>query len=180
GEQRIVFTIIGDGEEKTKIQKYVKNKNLEQHVKFLPFIPSDMVREYMDAADAFVIGSNFYEGWGAVVNEAMSSCCVPVVSHSVGSAAYLISNGANGLIYPLGNIKALEKCLRTLIEKDDVRASMALSAYKTVTELWCAPVAVNRFVKLCSGILSGECCGVQYETGPISRAEIIKNNWIDK
>lgn len=180
GTENISFSIMGDGEEKKNIEEYVKKHKLEKYIKFLPFMPSDKVREYMDRADVFVMGSNFNEGWGAVVNEAMSSCCVPVVSHSVGSAAYLVSHGKNGFVYPLGNVKMLAKYLKILLEDDSTRATIASSAYKTVTEIWCAPVAVERFVKFCKNYLHSGNIGSLHDVGPMSPARALKNNWIKR
>ena len=180
GKGNITFTIIGDGEEKANIASYIEKRGLKSHIEFLPFVPSDKVREYMDSADAFVMGSDFHEGWGAVVNEAMSSCCVPIVSHAVGSAAYLVSNGKNGFVYPMGNAKAIECCLRSIIDDYNFQKSMAIAAYKTVTETWCAPVAVDRFVEFCEKINSTGSYKSEHESGPMSQAQVIKNDWIKK
>ena len=39
------------------------------------------------------------EGWGAVVNEAMSSGCAVVADAEAGSVPYLIENSKDGFIY---------------------------------------------------------------------------------
>lgn len=162
------FTIIGEGECAAEIKNYVETNDLSDRVTMLPFMSPDEVRKYMDKADIFVFGSNFYEGWGAVVNEAMNSACATVVSHAVGSAAYLIRNGENGYVYKFADVNELTEKLKTLVCDQELRESFGKEAYKTVTELWTAPVAAERFVKLCETIYQGEDYRSRYESGPCS------------
>ncbi len=180
GVTNFCFTIIGDGEQKTQIEKYVKKHRMEQYIRLLPFVPAKEVRQYMDSADIYVFSSNFYEGWGAVVNEAMDSACAMVVSHAVGSAPYLIENGKNGLIYPCGDVKRLAAVLNSLISDVVYRESLATEAYKTITQKWTAQVAADRLLQLYSSIKSGDTCYVPFSEGICSRAEPLKNNWIGR
>lgn len=178
GNKNIHFTIIGDGEEKKNLQAYVQKHNLREYVSFLPFMSPEEVREYMDKADIYIFGSNFYEGWGAVVNEAMNSACAMLVSHAVGSAEYLIRQGENGFVYRCGNIGDLTEKLKFLVENVDMRYRMGQRAYYTLSELWNAKIAVDRFLTLCENdvpVKSG-----LWEDGPCSKAEVVKNNWINK
>ena len=174
------FTIVGDGEQKPKIESYVKKHHMEEYIRILPFVPANEVREYMDRADIYVFSSNMFEGWGAVVNEAMDSACAMVVSHAVGSAPYLIENGKNGLIYPCGNVKKLAEALNSLISDASYREALAIEAYKTITEEWTAKMAADRLLQLYSSIKSGNVPASPFEAGICSRAEALKNNWIHK
>ena len=170
------FTIIGDGPEKNNLQAYVQKNNLQAYVSFLPFIAPEKVRNYMDKADIYIFGSNFYEGWGAVVNEALNSGCAMLVSHAVGSAAYLIKNGESGFVYECGNVKDLSKKIRYLIENKRGRHNIAKNGYATLIELWNADVAVDRLFALYESIKNnGE---VTWIDGPCAKAQIVKNNWI--
>lgn len=171
------FTIVGEGEQKGKIERYIKAHHLEEYIRLLPFVPASEVRQYMDASDIYVFSSNFYEGWGAVVNEAMDSACAMVVSHAVGSAPYLIENGKNGLIYPSGNIIRLTRALETLIIDKDYRESLARAAYKTVTNDWTADEAARRLLSLHSALLTEGKFAEPFLKGVCSKAILLKNNW---
>ena len=160
------FTIIGEGECAVEIKNYVETNDLSDRVTMLPFMSPDEVRKYMDKADIFVFGSNFYEGWGAVVNEAMNSACATVVSHAVGSAAYLIRSGENGYVYKFADVNDLTEKLKALVCNQELRENFGKEAYKTVTELWTASVAAERFIKLCETIERGEDYRSLYESGP--------------
>lgn len=164
------FTIIGDGECAREIQAYVYKNHLEEFIRMLPFIPQEQVREYMDRADIYVLGSNFYEGWGAVVNEAMNSACAVVVSHAVGSAAYLINSGANGYVYRFGNVKELTQRLAELVENAGLRERLGKAAYMTVTQTWTAEVAAHRFLELCRELSAGGDGRNLFPDGPCSSA----------
>ena len=176
GNKNIHFTIIGDGEEKQNLQAYVEKQNLREYVSFLPFMSPEEVRTYMDKADIYIFGSNFYEGWGAVVNEAMNSACAMLVSHAVGSAAYLLRQEENGLIYECGNVKDLAKKLKFLVEDPDKRRLIAKASYNTVTELWNAETAVERLLSLCEK--DDPATSNDWQDGPCSKAQTIKNDWI--
>lgn len=162
------FTIIGDGECAGQIQAYICKNRLEEYIQMLPFMPAEKVREYMDSADIFVFSSNFYEGWGAVVNEAMNSACALVVSHAVGSAAYLIQNGENGYIYRFADIQELTQKLRTLASDKTLCEKFGREAYKTITKLWAAEVAAERFIQLCKTIECGADHSALFGNGPCS------------
>lgn len=162
------FTIVGEGESAEGIKKYVEKYDLSDRVDMLPFTSPERVREYMDRADIFVFSSNFYEGWGAVVNEAMNSACALVVSHAVGSAAYLIRSGENGYVYKFADVGELMEKLKALVNDRELRESFGSEAYKTITELWTAEVAAERFIELCKAIERDEDYRSLYVSGPCS------------
>ena len=176
GIKNIHFTVIGDGEEKPKLQAYVENHGLQEYISFLPFISPEEVRKYMDKANIYIFSSNFYEGWGAVVNEAMNSASSLLVSHAVGSAPYLIEQGENGFVYECGNVKDLSSKLKRLVESKELRYNVGKNAYHTLTELWNADVAADRFLMLCEKLKNSE--KPIWDEGPCSKAKIIKNNWM--
>ena len=162
------FTIVGEGESTAEIRAYIEANDLSDTVTMLPFTSPAGVREHMDKADIFVFGSSFYEGWGAVVNEAMNSACALAVSHAVGSAAYLIRDGENGYVYRFADVDELTERLKALVTDRDLREAFGREAYTTVTELWTAPVAAERLIALCNTITEGGDYRALYESGPCS------------
>ena len=162
------FTVVGEGESAAEIRAYIEANDLSDTVTMLPFMSPAEVRARMDGADIFVFGSSFYEGWGAVVNEAMNSACALAVSHAVGSAAYLIRDGENGYVYRFADVDELTERLKALVTDRDLREAFGREAYKTVTELWAAPVATERLLALCSALANGENGRDLYEGGPCS------------
>ena len=178
GVENINFTIIGDGEEKNCLTQYVEKHNLKNYVTFLPFMSPEEVREYMCKADIFIFSSNFYEGWGAVVNEAMNSVCSLLVSHSVGSSPYLIKQGETGYVYELANVNDLASKLKLLVEDAKLRHNLGKNAYQNLINLWNAETAVDRLLTMFEGFKYN--AGISYADGPLSKAKVLKKNWVHK
>ena len=177
GVKNFHFTIIGDGEQKQEIEDYIKAQSMQEYISILPFIPAEEVRQYMDKADIYVFGSNFYEGWGAVVNEAMDSACAMVVSHAVGSAPYLIENEKNGLLFKSGNIQQLAGKLKQVILDKEYRKQLAINGYRTITQEWTAAIAVERLLQISKALNQDEPNYQLFDGGVCSPAEPLKNNW---
>lgn len=93
------LSMIGVGEQEDNIRRLIKEYGLEDNVKLLGAMKPDDVRSVMLRSEIFLFTSDFNEGWGAVLNEAMNSACAVVASHAIGSAPFLINNGENGYIY---------------------------------------------------------------------------------
>lgn len=94
------------------------------------------VRKYMEKANIFLFTSNYEEGWGAVLNEAMNSGCAVVASHAIGSVPFLINDGVNGYIYKNGNKKELCKLVEMLALSKELREKIGVEAYKTLYNTW--------------------------------------------
>jgi len=170
--------MVGAGEEFEKIKKMASDMNLKRPVEFLGVLKHDEVRKYMEEANIFLFTSDFNEGWGAVLNEAMNSGCAVVASHAIGSVPFLLKHGENGLIYENGNIDDLCKKVISLERDVELRERLGKNAYFTLKNTWNAEVAANRLLKLSENLLKGYVN--EYKDGPCSNAEIIKNNWFKK
>ncbi len=164
------LTMIGDGKEKSRIEKMIKAKNLEDVITLPGSMPPEKVREEMEKAEIFLATSDFQEGWGAVLNEGMNSGCAVVASHAMGSAPYLIKDGENGFLYKSGNAKSLADKAAFLLDNPEKRREMGKAAYETVQNTWNAEEAAKRLLTLVSEADISE-------TGPCSSAAVLKNNW---
>ena len=75
----------------------------------------EKVREEMRKHDVFVMASNAYEGWGAVVNEALEEGMAVIGTYEAGSSATILPRE---VLYHSGDVKALANLLRRLdVEK---------------------------------------------------------------
>lgn len=171
------LNIIGDGDQKERLEGEIKRKKLSSVVNLIGSKSSAEVRNYMEKAHVFISTSGFYEGWGAVLNEAMNSACAVVASHSAGSTPYLVEDNINGLIFESENIEDLYKKVKMLLDNEEKQERIAKAAYESIRDTWNAKVAVERFRKLTEVLLAEEKNVLLYKEGPCSRAEIIKNSW---
>ena len=136
---------IGDGELITDLQHTAENKHLDE-VAFLGSMTPEEVRNYMEKANIFMFTSDQNEGWGAVVNEAMNSGCAVVANNAIGSVPYLIEHGKNGLIYDNGDICSLYANVKSLCDNQQMRETLGIAAYKTITDEWNAENAAHLLV----------------------------------
>mgnify|MGYP000873811333 FL=1 len=176
-KQKLDFTIniIGSGKYERPLKSLVKFLSLSEEVRFLGSMTPDNVQKYMEEANIFLFTSNFKEGWGAVMNEAMSSGCAVVVSHGVGSAPYLIENKKNGFIYQCGNINDLYQKVTTLIRNPKLQSIYGSRAYDAMVNTWNPELAASRFIEISKNLLDGK--ESYYRYGPCSKAYIIKEDW---
>ncbi|KAA3612232.1 MAG: glycosyltransferase [Calditrichaeota bacterium] len=103
---------VGDGAERTMLEKMVSEANLESQIRFMG-IRRD-VPQVLNAVDFFVLPSIAGEGLPNVVLEAMA-CRKPVVAADVGGTAEAVNDGKNGFIFPPKNIEKMAAALERLI-----------------------------------------------------------------
>ncbi|MBQ9742141.1 MAG: glycosyltransferase family 4 protein [Ruminococcus sp.] len=169
-----VLDIIGTGEEEQKLKELARKLNLSDKVNFTGAMSPDEVKAHMENADVFLMTSDCYEGWGAVVNEAMSTGCCVLASSVAGCVPYLIDDGKSGVIYQYGNRKDMVQKLLLLVKDKKLRDEIGLAAMRTVQDEYSAQTAARRLTEF---VNSEDKTKVLYESGPMSKAEVVKNNW---
>lgn len=174
------LNIIGNGELENELVKLINTYGLQNEVKMLGSMPPEKVREYMEESEIFMFTSDRNEGWGAVLNESMSSGCAVVASHIIGSVPFLINNNENGLIYLDGDIEDLYGKVKFLLDNPKKRAEMGKKAYDTLCNEWNAENAADKFIKLSREILKGNKNPDLFEDGVCSKAPILKDGWYKK
>lgn len=169
-EQGISFTLnmIGTGPEYDRMAARVEQEGLGGCVHLLGNMPNGKVLEAMRSHDIFCFTSDKNEGWGAVLNEAMSNGCCPVSSIDTGSTPYLIQNGVNGFSFDLKDKEDLLEKVLWLIEHPETRERMSIAAYRTIRDVWSPKNAAEQFVRLCGAMLEGR--EPKITEGPCSKA----------
>ncbi|PIC68048.1 hypothetical protein CSV78_04450 [Sporosarcina sp. P16a] len=168
--------IIGSGEMEDELKEMIEKYDLSTHVNLLGNMKPDEVRRHMERANIYLFTSDFNEGWGAVLNEAMNSGCAVVASHAIGSVPFLLEQNKNGLIYKNGDIHHLYKCVASLLDTTGLAERLGIEAYHTLYETWNAKYATTRLINLFESLLGG--IHLHYEQGPCSQAEILTHKFI--
>jgi len=163
--------LIGSGETWDDINRMVEENDLQQQVLLPGAVPSEEVREYMEAAAIYLFTSDRNEGWGAVLNESMNSACAVVASDAIGAVPFLLKDGENGLVYHSGNVDELYEKVRSLLDDPERGRTLGRKAYETMMGPWNAEAAARRLLKLAQALLAGEKRPELFEEGPCSRAE---------
>ncbi len=165
--------IIGDGYLKEELKREIKKGGLEDHVRLWGGKSPSEVREYMLDADIFLFTSNYLEGWGAVVNEAMGSGCALVASKEAGAVPFLIEDGVNGLVYKDSSFKEFTDKLLYLFENRGKIREFGERAKATISERWNAECAATEFVRFCREFYENG-NPTPAGNGPMSETKILK------
>lgn len=165
------INIIGTGPLLNELTQMSTKKGVSDKVNFLGLMDNNLVHEYMRDADIFIFPSNKREGWGAVLNEAMSNGCACIASDLIGAAPFLIDQGKNGFMFKTNSIDDLVNKVVELMEQDDLRELISKNAYETMLKYWNPQIAAQNFCTLVKALKDGECNPII--NGPCSKAEPI-------
>jgi glycosyltransferase involved in cell wall biosynthesis len=125
--------IIGDGPERSKMERKVKDLGIANRVTFLGWLPTqEAVSGAMQTARIFVMNSKS-EGGPRIALEAMA-CGLPIIATQVGVMPEAITDGVNG-IFTTGTTPDLVEKISKLLANDDLMESMGNEA-KKVLELY--------------------------------------------
>jgi glycosyltransferase involved in cell wall biosynthesis len=128
------LVIVGDGEERQRLEAQAAALNLTDHVRFVGFRNQTELPAFFRLASVFVLPSR-HEPWGLIVNEAMACGCPVIVSTDVGSHADLVTNGIEGFVYSVGDIAALTSALQRTFASSTTAPTMGAAA-KQRMEIW--------------------------------------------
>lgn len=163
--------MVGGGDLEEPLKRMTARLGLSDVVSFHGFLPPQDVRRYMEEADIFLFTSNYLEGWGAVLNEAMNSACAVVAGHGIGAVPFLLRHGENGLIYRTGCFREFAAYVLRLCKDEALRMRLGTNAYRTMIKEWNPQEAAERLLRFSEGLLKGE---VNPEAaGPLSIAPVI-------
>ena len=136
--------IIGEGDERSKIENIIKELGINKNVFLLGFQKNPL--KYMVKADVFVL-SSILEGFPNVLVEAMA-CGVPVVSTDCQSGpSEIIEDGKNGFLVPVGDVKALSGAIIELLKNEKLRAKFSEEG-RVRAQYFSAEKSVDKFGKV--------------------------------
>ena len=165
--------IIGDGPMRNELEARVKALDLEDLVSFKGAMKPDKVHEAMAKSHVFLFTSNYLEGWGAVVNEAMQCGCAVVASKEAGAVPFLIEDGVNGLTYGSGSLLEFkEKVVELTCDMKKI-TSLGIKARETIDNKWNAKNAATELIRFCREYYENGNPSPCLD-GPMSRANVIK------
>ncbi len=175
------ITMIGVGPLRERFRSIIRRKGLNDIISIEgPFSP-DEVRTRMEKSNMFLLTSDYNEGWGAVVNEAMNSACCVIASHCAGSVPYLIKHNKNGFIFNGKSYRAFRKTvINTLIAGREQMLEVGSKAYDTINLSWNAKNASANLL-MASEMISQKKQFSYVNEGPCSKANMVRErNMLNK
>jgi glycosyltransferase involved in cell wall biosynthesis len=107
-------TISGDGPDLGELKRLVGRTGLSDRIQFTGWTPPGDVPGLLNEHDVFLFPST-YEGSPIALIEAMAAGCVPVASRLPGITDWIIQDGADGLLFPIGDVRRAAKHLLGLL-----------------------------------------------------------------
>lgn len=170
--------IVGDGPEKENLSALKTTYGLDGYVDFLGSKTHQELLEIMQRSSIYMFTSDFNEGWGAVLNEAMANGCAVVASSAIGSVPFLVSHCNNGMIYKYGNNKTAYNAVKKLLNDPEKAKCLGENAKHTI-ENYNYKIAAERFANAVKEFYDDNKI-TPADFGVFSSVSVIKNNWFKR
>lgn len=139
--RRAVLILVGDGPERSRIERLVHELDLTPFVSFLGQQLS-FVR-FLQNSDVFLLPSEI-ESFGLAALEALS-CGVPVVASRVGGIPEVIRDGLTGILCNVGDVSAMAEATLKLIGEPALWTKMSRAARDDVESRWRQEPMIDRY-----------------------------------
>jgi glycosyltransferase involved in cell wall biosynthesis len=126
------LVIVGDGAERAALERRVKECGASG-VRFCGFRNQSELPRFFDLATVFVLPSQ-HEPWGLIVNEVMNSGRAVILSDDVGCQADLVTDGVEGCVFAVGDVKALTDALRRVLMEPGTAEAMGECGLKRISQ----------------------------------------------
>ena len=136
------LALIGDGPDRSTAEWLAHSLGIHDRIHFLG--KQDRVSELLPLADLMLMPSEM-ESFGLAALEAMA-CEVPAIATRVGGVPELITDGVDGLLFPLGDVDAMAEASIALLTDPDRHKAMKKAARKTAQDRFCSTRILPRYV----------------------------------
>jgi glycosyltransferase involved in cell wall biosynthesis len=126
-------TISGDGPDLAELKRRIAHAGLSARVQFVGWAAAEDIPELMSGHDVFLFPTK-YEGYPIALIEAMAAGCVPVASRLPGVTDWVIQHGANGLLFPIGDVRRAVQHIRALLSGRSRLSKLRQQAQLTVNK----------------------------------------------
>jgi glycosyltransferase involved in cell wall biosynthesis len=123
--------VIGDGAERSKLEKIVRDLNLTSRVNFLGSIPVENTSGLLDGAVAIIMPSIWEEVAGIVAYENFLRGNL-VIASDIGGLGEIVDG--LGFKFPAGDADALATCMRKALENPDLVRDLRSKAQRYASE----------------------------------------------
>ena len=135
----------GDGPYKKHLIKKIKASRYYSMISLNGTLSHDEVIKHFANSEIFIFSSNREEGWGCVLNEALSCGCVVFANVNAGSSLSLIHDYENGFLYK-SRRELKQKIDYYLSLSNDEKIEIRKKAFETINEIWNEKIAAERFL----------------------------------
>jgi glycosyltransferase involved in cell wall biosynthesis len=142
------LVVVGDGEERTSLERIVDSLGVRQQVTFVGAQPHERVAAYMAAADVFLFPTLRDEAAPLVLPQAMA-CATPVIASAIGGITEVVkTDGRNGILIPPGDQQALVAAVQQLLDDPARRRAIGEAGRRRVEAEYTIERMVERSVEV--------------------------------
>jgi len=143
--ENIKLVIIGDGPEYSILKEKVEKLGLQERIFFLNNLSDEEKYEYLSVSNVFV-STTLHEGFGLVYLEAMNFG-LPIVTTNEGGQTDLITDGENGFLVSVGDIKNFVEKIMLLYNNKDLYEKIKLNNLEKIKSFSIKATA-EKYIKL--------------------------------
>jgi len=145
------LALIGDGPDRSTAEWLAHSLGIHDRIHFLG--KQDSVSELLPLADLMLMPSEM-ESFGLAALEAMA-CQTPAVATRVGGVPELITDGLDGLLFPVGDVDAMAAASIALLKDPERHQAMRKAARKTAQDRFCSTRILPRYVEFYEKLIEG-------------------------
>lgn len=127
------FIVAGRGSEEEKLKSLAKNLKILESIRFVGWIPNEVLHQYLNSSDIYVSTSLSDAGISSSTAEAMA-CGLPVVITNTGENEKWVKDGENGYLITIKNPELLANKITTLIKDKDLRREFGRKSRELIEE----------------------------------------------
>lgn len=134
--------VLGGEGQRATVQERARALGIEHRVQLVGWIEGEPKEQLLSSSSIFVLPS-YIEGLPVCVLEAMAHG-VPVVATAVGGVPDVVSDEVEGLIVPPGDVQALARALRRLLDNPQLGRAMGERGHARAAREYEAPVVCEQ------------------------------------
>lgn len=145
--------LAGDGPEKTNMQNYVYENNLQDNVEFCGFVRDSKKAKILKSADIFVFPTYYGEGCPVSLLEAMAAG-LPIITTPVGGIKDIFINGKHGILLNEVSPKSIRIAIESLLSNKEQLEKIRKTNTKTAWEKYEASIVTKYIEKMYEYVIS--------------------------
>lgn len=143
-----VFIIVGDGELKDEVIKFIKEHSLENKVVLVGKVSHESMKVLYKLST--LVCDLAYYGTGTTALEAL---CFGKPVIGIESPKTVITHGVNGFVIKRGDYRSLANYIIEILKNDELRSKISINARKTFEENFTIQKRINRLLKIFNDVI---------------------------
>lgn len=143
--------LVGDGPQRDQLQEFIRELHIEDIVYLVGVVSN--VDDYLQACDIVALFSE-HEGMPNAILEAMAAGKA-IVATGVGAIPELLDEGRAGCIVNGPSLETLTSALSALVEDENLRRELGLSAAARIDELFSLEISFAKLLQYYQQVIKG-------------------------